>query len=1157
MPSTIAGMTGGVYYCMVAEAGATTTAYSSEFMLYVEAPLAAQMLQPPNNSQINNMDPNFLWQAVSGVPYYTLMLSDSPISIQAPSSGSANYVTINADPIWLVTTNQLSMQYPNADPSQYYNELLPPPLMQGLTYSWAVLNNYTGTPSLISGAFAGAFQFSVNLTAACTAPVLTSPMDGSTIQASTQPLVNLSWDTVPNANSYEVFVASNETNSQEVGGLSRVPRWNITVPSSVSYTTIPADVGLNDRWYSWYVVALDSQGMGAKSQTQSFYYNVSVTSVELTVETTNVLPNALTTIPEAIVKIQSLSGANVNIYPMITDNSGYISYDLPPGNYQCTISKPGYEPYTFSGAITLVPFGIMNLGAVYLTPCAYTLTGYVYDNSSPNQPLSGVQVTASQAGTSFQGTTASDGSFAISISGAGQWNILATKSGYTQAGATTNVPVGSFTYAMNTPASPIILVKNQDTLFVSVKNPSGQGINNAQVSVYLITNPSISYTLYTVNGSCTMYLSDGTWVVNVADAGFLSPGPVNVPLAGGSSGAANFIMQLAANQISGNVTYNGMAMQGVVVNAISVTGTVIPALTNAYGNYSMSVGSGYYVVNATDPGYTSIPQGITFSGATGGQQQTGVNFALALNNSPVYATLYVLVSGTASSLLQNANVSLQGNDPVTTGYTATGVTDANGGVTITASSSSLPLPAGSYNISLADFGYLPINTTITLAGGANSAGYVMSVDNSVPGTISGSVTNNGNPVAGVLINICLQSASSVPVYTTYTAASGNYSVSALEGSYYVIPAINNYVINPSSQISASLTPGGTATASFTLTQPQGGGSITVSAPAGPIYNQVPSGPNTYNFTATYKDGNGNEVPVAFAWSVVPAAAGTISQNPNDQNVGVFTPTMDYIGQVTVKATALGQTSISQPVPVWQELTSSWPKTNKTVQDYQGFSLQITAGSWTSSQDPIDGITVNEEVPSSQRAMTKNGMVIGSIYDLISSGITFSPATPMDMTLPLPSNYNTSSAQIAAWNTTNLNWQDVSGSSIANNGVSAGVSTLCEYAVIIPLQPLGFASVTMLPNPFSPYRGGLNINYILESREGSQVLTTIKIYNMAGRLIRSLLDRQEKGVGIINTQVWDGKDKDGQIGANGRYILQIEIEDASGKKQGLYSIVLIK
>jgi flagellar hook assembly protein FlgD len=63
--------------------------------------------------------------------------------------------------------------------------------------------------------------------------------------------------------------------------------------------------------------------------------------------------------------------------------------------------------------------------------------------------------------------------------------------------------------------------------------------------------------------------------------------------------------------------------------------------------------------------------------------------------------------------------------------------------------------------------------------------------------------------------------------------------------------------------------------------------------------------------------------------------------------------------------------------------------------------------------------------------------------------------------------------------------------------------------------------------------------------------------MAGKLIRTVVDGQLRPVGILNTETWDGKNDRGRMCLNGRYLLQIELDDAVSKKQSIYSIALVR
>ncbi|HNZ29761.1 MAG TPA: FlgD immunoglobulin-like domain containing protein, partial [Candidatus Goldiibacteriota bacterium] len=121
----------------------------------------------------------------------------------------------------------------------------------------------------------------------------------------------------------------------------------------------------------------------------------------------------------------------------------------------------------------------------------------------------------------------------------------------------------------------------------------------------------------------------------------------------------------------------------------------------------------------------------------------------------------------------------------------------------------------------------------------------------------------------------------------------------------------------------------------------------------------------------------------------------------------------------------------------------------------------------------------------------------------------------------------------------------------------GSSALSRFAVLSEMGPLAMDYAELLPNPFSPKRGNLKIKYSISTKEGSSVETTIKVFNIAGKLVRSIVDRQFRAAGAVNNDYWDGRDNEGRWCANGRYIIQVEIKDAKEKKQYLYSVAVVK
>ena len=95
----------------------------------------------------------------------------------------------------------------------------------------------------------------------------------------------------------------------------------------------------------------------------------------------------------------------------------------------------------------------------------------------------------------------------------------------------------------------------------------------------------------------------------------------------------------------------------------------------------------------------------------------------------------------------------------------------------------------------------------------------------------------------------------------------------------------------------------------------------------------------------------------------------------------------------------------------------------------------------------------------------------------------------------------------------------------------------EYtgATDVPARPIPVVSNYHLyqnyPNPFNP---STTIKFDLKKAE----TVSVKIYNLNGQLVRTLLDNVKKGAGV-HTVVWDGRDDSGRKVASGRYIYTLE------------------
>lgn len=82
-----------------------------------------------------------------------------------------------------------------------------------------------------------------------------------------------------------------------------------------------------------------------------------------------------------------------------------------------------------------------------------------------------------------------------------------------------------------------------------------------------------------------------------------------------------------------------------------------------------------------------------------------------------------------------------------------------------------------------------------------------------------------------------------------------------------------------------------------------------------------------------------------------------------------------------------------------------------------------------------------------------------------------------------------------------------------------------------------------PNPFNPET---KIKYTVGSRQTHPIPTTLKIYNILGQLVKTLVDEaQEPGSYEV---IWDGKDEEGNEVASGIYFHQLKTEEFSQTKK---------
>jgi hypothetical protein len=76
-----------------------------------------------------------------------------------------------------------------------------------------------------------------------------------------------------------------------------------------------------------------------------------------------------------------------------------------------------------------------------------------------------------------------------------------------------------------------------------------------------------------------------------------------------------------------------------------------------------------------------------------------------------------------------------------------------------------------------------------------------------------------------------------------------------------------------------------------------------------------------------------------------------------------------------------------------------------------------------------------------------------------------------------------------------------------------------------------------PNPFQAGYASARLSYYLPA----EAIVSIYVYNLEGRVVRTLVDRVERPQGSnTGREVWDGRDDDGEFVPAGPYVVVLEV-----------------
>lgn len=563
------GFSPGIYYARISNG----VIHSIPFVLYVESPQAPISRSPQSGAVISTISPKFEWDAVPGVPFYHFILTDQPVQIIKDAEG--NLQIEGANIIYQVITSKTEINYGEPDPSGFFNQVngIIPPLLNGKTYNWIVLNNYGNNPALSSIVQTGVQSFTVSLVINISAPVLNSP--ASNINISSAEIV-FSWQNVNNANSYmfELFEII-----EEDGSSSTFPVWQVvTTGTSVQ---VPARKIFKSSFYEWQVIALDEAGKGKVSERRNFTYDVPTGEISISSRTTSGR-----TLPRININVQPIIGNGEN-NDYLTSDSGILNLNIQPGTYKITGAKPGFRDTTVTVDVEVNQTSNLQLKLKILP---HAILGSA--KSVLNEVIATPQIFAIDAISKKRFSIIGDlvGKFRIPLVPS-IYKIYAAKPGYS---SQDTIMVDLTVQNEVSLQTPLLLKKNTGTLIGKVINQTGVPIFGVHI---LAKQNTVTFeTTSNASGIFQLSLDVGSWELLAEKVGYSQENKRTISISNNQTLNLNpdLIINSQAAVINGIVTDGNIGIPYVEILAVPPEGSPVISNSNAKGNFNISVSAGIY-----------------------------------------------------------------------------------------------------------------------------------------------------------------------------------------------------------------------------------------------------------------------------------------------------------------------------------------------------------------------------------------------------------------------------------------------------------------------------------------------------------------------------------------------------------------------------------
>lgn len=797
-------------------------------------------------------------------------------------------------------------------------------------------------------------------------------------------------------------------------------------------------------------------------------------------------------------------------------SSGDGSYSLvvEPGNYSLVVTKPGYKTRLQStgdlqaNQTKSIDFDLEALPSRF--------AGRVADQNS--ESLSGVHLLAVEGSNRYEAVSEPDGQFRLDVQ-PGVYSISGSKSGYKSA----TLPGAESIFAGETKSlSDLQLQRNFGNIAGTIKvKGSGRVIGAARVVVQensgfsAQTNSDNDGNFHFWDAAGQAVLLPGTYQAAVTKNGFKPYFEENIAVNGGAVVTLQVELEKNLGKITGTVSAAAGPVAGasITVQQIS-TRLVFTAISQANGYFEITgLPQGNYEIRVAKTGYTSPdPQNV----APG----SSVQLTLLKNNGRLFG---VITDAEISILISGVSVVVDDQH----GNNGGAHSNAQGFYEITNLPRLFP-----YQIRVRKGGYSGIDRPTTQISSDTEINFQMQ---RLYGNISGSVVNEENlPMVNMIISV----SSSIFSAKDSTDAAGKFQFLHLPSYSYKVTAQKiGFLSDPVEQY-VSLWQGGDVTnVNFSMREAKAA-SIKIIG----LDNLSNTEKQRYTFSA--KTANMKEASIEPEWEInLVQAVDSLSQD------GLLDPKNDFIGTLELKLTdrysgITGKKAIS----VYQMVGPGAGLLH--ISNQQGIQLILQDSSVSQN------ITIQLKKPNFAeiRRNTRSFKVVGDIYQFMPEN--FHLLKPAELLLPIPAETTAENVTAGKWDSKWLEWKAIPATPAGNSQLKIMIAELGRYGILEQAEPLAVKNIHITPNPFSPLNAPVEIEYEVSSDQTPNPEVTIRIYNMIGDLVKTLLPGEAQPRGL-NTVTWDGMTGHGRMAKNGRYVLHFQVKDITGTKEDLKPFVLIK